>query len=144
MGNLIQPECAAPLYLQPSAAVAEACGRLNGTLFGLLLAALIAAMAWRSWSKTDPKLRPSQQSMLVATAAGAPLLVLLCRWSSGFFSGRTRLGYDAQLEGYERRGLSSQEAIKQLQQADLVQQQTSATREMGMDIAGAIASKSWS
>jgi len=143
MGNIIRPECAAPLYLQASTDVAEACGRLNGTVFGLFIAAVIAALAWRAWSRADPKDRPSGQTAVAAAAVGVLLVVLLFRWSAGFFSGRELLGYDAQLRGYEQHGLSEQEALEQLQKADLVSQQTSATLAAGMDIASALAYKSW-
>ena len=145
MGNLLNPrDCARPLYLQDGFSTSVACGRLDGLVLGLLLAVALVAFAWRTLSsaRQDPEDPPRVSKAVVAAIAAAALAIPLSSWwLFGFFAGRRRLGYEGQMEGYRRHGVSDRDALQMMQNADLVAEQSAATLTAGSNIAAAIASQ---
>ena len=134
MGNVVRPECAAPPFLVDSLETAVSCGRFNGLLLGLFLAAL-AALFSVTWAR-DRKKAPAETALLAGGAGAVAVLVPFLL--GGYVAGQRWKSARLELEAYEKLGMTPQEAVAQLQRLYEQSSRSAATLAAGANIAEAL------
>lgn len=112
--GLLDPQCASPSYLLPSADVAAGCGRLYASLLALLAAAVALFFGVkRVMAEQDER----ERALEAGAVAGCLLIgVLVARWTGGLLASRHWQALKGTASNWMRAGLSKADAAKQLQQ----------------------------
>ena len=114
MAGLFDPRCSQPVYLMDSDDVASACGRLGGSIGGVLVGGIIAAVVffWLSASTRAGMFASTTTALLSAIVAFAVLLFFF-GWIGGAVMRQRHRASRLNMERYEKMGLTREEALIQ-------------------------------
>jgi len=145
MASFIDPSCAVPIYLMENSEVARQCGKLSGYFVAgmVTIVAIIAAISmYINRNKYyDEQNRHSSKRVikyLLLTSLVVGLSWVSLPFIISWFNTIEWRGYNKQYESYRAKGLTTNEAVKQIQSMAETRLQANAISSGASTIANAL------
>lgn len=136
MAGLVNPKCYNDLYTIDNVNDAAECGKIGGYFTSGIFTLIVLCLVFHFWNKSSSGKESFMYFVSCLTCIAA--IWILVPYISSWMNINRWSGYQAQVDGYMKSGMSKSDAIRQIQKMHQANIQAAATQNSAFTIASAL------